>query len=85
MATYWYENFMDEVSSNDKILKDQAVCFFHLIEGAGLGTLRLGRRGAPTRIEYDRAAIDDWLDRLGDRDVGGIVDHDAAWTEAAHG
>lgn len=34
---------------------------------------------------YDRAAIDDWLDRLGDRDVGGIVDHDAAWTEAAHG
>ncbi len=34
---------------------------------------------------YDRAAIDDWLDRLGDRDAGGIVDHDAAWTEAAHG
>ncbi len=33
----------------------------------------------------DRAAMDDWLDRLGDRGPGATVDHDAAWREAAHG
>ena len=28
LAAYWYEHFTDEVADSDKILNDQAVCFF---------------------------------------------------------
>jgi predicted nucleotide-binding protein len=56
-AAHWHEHFPDDASENDKILNDQAVCFFQLAAGTGLGTLVIGRKGAPTRFEFNPAAL----------------------------
>ena len=61
VAAHWHDHFKTEVSSNDKILNDQAVCFFQLAAGAGLGSLVIGRRGAPTRFEFDRSAVSSFI------------------------
>lgn len=61
-AVQWHEHFPDEASENDKILNDQAVCFFQLAEGAGLGSVVIGRRGSPTRFEFDEAAVSAFID-----------------------
>lgn len=55
VAAHWHQHFKDEASANDKILNDQAVCFFQLAEGADLGKLVIGRKGQPTRFEFDGA------------------------------
>lgn len=55
LAAHWYEHFRNDVSENDKILNDQAVCFFQLAEGADLGTVVVGRKGQPTRLELDES------------------------------
>jgi predicted nucleotide-binding protein len=53
VATYWHEHFSQECETDsDRILNDQAVAFFQIAEGADLGTLIVGRRGAPTRFEF---------------------------------
>ncbi len=57
VAAHWHEHFLGEVSENEKILNDQAVCFFQLASGAGLGELVIGRRGSPTRFEFDTDAV----------------------------
>jgi hypothetical protein len=62
VAAYWHEHFKEEVSDNDKILNDQAVCFFQLASGAGLGELIVGRRGSPTRFEFDLDAAAAFVD-----------------------
>ena len=46
-----------EVGENDTILKDRAVCFFHIIEAAGLGKLIPGRKGHSTRISFSATAL----------------------------
>ena len=61
-AVHWHEHFSDEASENDKILNDQAVCFFQLAEGAGLGQVVVGRRGSPTRFEFDENALTNFVD-----------------------
>lgn len=53
VAAHWHQHFKTEASSNDKILNDQAVCFFQIAEGADLGKLVIGRKGQPTRFEFD--------------------------------
>ena len=53
VAAHWYEHFKGEVSDSEKILNDQAVCFFHVAQGADLGTLTIGRRGMSTRFVFD--------------------------------
>ena len=55
VAAHWHQHFKSEVSDSDKILNDQAVCFFQLAEGADLGSLTIGRRGQPTRFDFDEA------------------------------
>jgi Predicted nucleotide-binding protein containing TIR -like domain len=55
VAAHWHQHFKTEASSNDKILNDQAVCFFQIAEGADLGKLVIGRKGQPTRFEFDGA------------------------------
>jgi hypothetical protein len=55
VAAHWHQHFKTETSSNDKILNDQAVCFFQIAEGADLGKLIIGRKGQPTRFEFDVA------------------------------
>jgi hypothetical protein len=53
VAAHWHQHFRADVSSADKILNDQAVCFFQIAEGADLGELVVGRKGQPTRFDFD--------------------------------
>lgn len=53
VAAHWHQHFKADASANDKILNDQAVCFFQVAEGADLGKLVIGRKGQPTRFEFD--------------------------------
>lgn len=53
VGAHWHQHFKLDASSNDKILNDQAVCFFQIAEGADLGKLIIGRKGQPTRFEFD--------------------------------
>ena len=62
LAAYWYEHFTDEVADSDKILNDQAVCFFQVAQGADLGRLVIGRKGMPTRFEFDLEAARGFVD-----------------------
>lgn len=56
VAAHWHQHFKADVSSADKILNDQAVCFFQIAEGADLGQLVVGRKGQPTRFDFDEAS-----------------------------
>ncbi|WP_158595785.1 TIR domain-containing protein [Oleomonas cavernae] len=53
VATHWHQHFKSDASDSDKILNDQAVCFFQLAEGADLGKLVVGRKGQSTRFVFD--------------------------------
>lgn len=57
VATHWHEHFKKTTSSNEKILNDQAVCFFQVAAGAQLGTLVVGRKGSPTRFEFSEERV----------------------------
>lgn len=57
VAAHWHEHFRGDVSESEKTLNDQAVCFFQIAEGADLGTLIIGRRGQPTRFDFDTDAV----------------------------
>jgi predicted nucleotide-binding protein len=52
VAAHWHQHFKDEVSDSDKILNDQAVCFFQIAEGGDLGVLVVGRKGQQTRFDF---------------------------------
>lgn len=52
VAAHWHEHFPEESSPNDRILNDQAVCFFQLAQAAALGEIVIGRRGNPTRFQF---------------------------------
>ena len=53
VAAQWHDHFRSDVSESDKTLNDQAICFFQIAQGADLGVLKIGRRGMPTRFEFD--------------------------------
>ena len=53
VAAHWHEHFRADVGELDKTLNDQAVCFFHIAQGADLGTLIVGRKGLGTRFDFD--------------------------------
>src|SRR6266478_3211189 len=57
VASHWHDHFKNVASSAEKILNDQAVCFFQLAQGADLGELIVGRKGAPTRFEFFKDAV----------------------------
>ena len=69
VAAHWYEHFRDEVSDSDKILNDQAICFFQIAQGADLGTLFFGRRGMSTRFEFDTGAARAFVDQMNVQEV----------------
>jgi predicted nucleotide-binding protein len=62
VAAHWHQHFRQEASESDEIINQQAICFFQLAEGADLGRLIVGRKGQPTRFEFDegnaRAFVD---------------------------
>ena len=62
VAAHWYEHFRGEVSDSEKILNEQAFCFFQVAQGADLGTLTIGRKGMPTRFEFDTDAARTFVD-----------------------
>ncbi len=53
VGAHWFEHFSNEAGDSDKILNDQAVCFFQVAQGADLGTLIKGRGGMPTRFVFE--------------------------------
>lgn len=71
LGAYWYDHFSDDASDSDKILNDQAVCFFQLAEGADLGQLIVGRRGQPTRFEFNNDNIRLFLEMPADSSAVG--------------
>jgi predicted nucleotide-binding protein len=52
VAALWHKHFSADASESERILNDQAVCFFQLAEGADLGKITIGRQGHPTRIDF---------------------------------
>ena len=53
VAAYWYEHFKNDTSELDRTLNDQAICFFQIAQAADLGKLMIGRRGKPTRFDFE--------------------------------
>ncbi len=49
----WVEYFEENAGKSDTTVQAQAICFFHLVAGAGLGEMTVGRRGKPTRIDWN--------------------------------
>ena len=62
VAAHWHDHFKSEASDSEKTLNDQAVCFFQVAHGAGLGTLKIGRRGKQTRFEFNVEAAGNFVD-----------------------
>ena len=51
-GAHWQEHFRSDISDSDRVIRDQVVCFFHILEGASLGKIVAGRKGRPTRISF---------------------------------
>ncbi len=52
IAAHWHKHFPGEASESERVLNDQAVCFFQIAEGADLGKMIAGRQGHSTRFEF---------------------------------
>lgn len=65
VAAHWHDHFRTVAGGNDETLSDQALAFFHLIQGAELGTLTLGRKGSPTRVDFDEGALAGFISEEG--------------------
>jgi predicted nucleotide-binding protein len=57
VAALWVDHFKAMVGESDKIISDQAVCFFRVAEAANLGTFIAGRKGAETRFSFNAEAL----------------------------
>ncbi len=72
LAAHWHEHFRDEVSNSDEILNNQAICFFQVAEGADLGTLVFGRKGMPTRFEFDPNVARAFVNKVSEDAIPGL-------------
>lgn len=62
IAAYWYETKKFSLDTeNENTLKDMAVCFFRLCDGAGIGKLTIGRRGQATRLDINRDQLGQYI------------------------
>lgn len=58
VAAQWHQHHSEVLGTeNENTIKDQAVCFFRLAEAAGLGSCKMGKRGAPTRLDIDKSKL----------------------------
>lgn len=58
LGAYWHQHYASALGTSvDKAISRSCSAFFRLVEGAGLGTYVLGRRGSASRIDFDRAAL----------------------------
>jgi hypothetical protein len=62
VGAHWHQHFRADASDSDEVLNQQAICFFQLCEGADLGRLIVGRKGQPTRFEFDEANARTFVD-----------------------
>ena len=61
VASFWHEHFRSEASESEQTLNNQAISFFQIAEGADLGTTVIGRKGNPTRFEFDADAVQGFI------------------------
>jgi CAP12/Pycsar effector protein, TIR domain len=58
VAAHWHQHHSEQMGTdNENTMKDGAVCFFHLCEAAGFGSVTLGRKGNPTRLSINRGVL----------------------------
>lgn len=57
VGAHWHGHFKAETSDSEESLKGQTISFFQIAEGAGLGTMIIGRRGAETRFSFNADAL----------------------------
>ncbi len=57
VAAHWHDHFKGEVGGTDDMLNTQAIVFFQVATGAGLGTQIVGRKGQSTRFSFNMEAI----------------------------
>jgi predicted nucleotide-binding protein len=63
VGAQWHEHHPDVVGdANDNTLRDNAVCFFHVAEAAGLGTVVIGRGGKATRLDLNSPAVKNFVE-----------------------
>src|ERR1039458_1075894 len=55
VAAHWHEHHKEVLGTdNEDTIKNTAVCFFHIAQASGLGTLKIGRAGHTTRLVLER-------------------------------
>jgi hypothetical protein len=64
IAAHWHEHHASALGAEakDDSIRDNAISFFHLCEGAGLGKLVIGRGGHPTRLTIDRDELKRYIE-----------------------
>lgn len=63
VAAHWHEHHSEQTGTdNENTLKDAAVCFFNLCQGANLGKLVVGRRGQPTRLQINAGQLEEFIE-----------------------
>lgn len=63
VAAHMHEHHSEELGTdNENTIKDNAVCFFHLAEGAQIGKMTIGRKGSPTRLQVNRVTLGEYIE-----------------------
>jgi hypothetical protein len=63
VAAHWHEHHKEALGTdNEDTIKNNAVCFFHIAQAAGVGTLIIGRKGQITRLELDREQLKQYIE-----------------------
>ncbi len=63
VVSHWNDYHADEIATeHEGTMKEQALCFFRVVEAAGLGKVTLGRKGFPTRLDLNRASLSPFID-----------------------
>lgn len=63
VAAHWNDHHGDHLGTdNENTLKDAAVCFFNVCQGAILGKLVVGRRGQPTRLQISPSELESFIE-----------------------
>jgi hypothetical protein len=76
IGQYWESSHADTLGGlKGSTLKDGAVCFGRVVDGAGLGTFTIGRAGKETRVAFDLTKVAALVDgdpssELGESAVG---------------
>lgn len=62
VGAFWYENCREDLGTdNEREIQQRASCFLQIASGAGLGEFILGRKGQPTRLVFDRDALEAFI------------------------